>query len=98
MTKAPATAKDSTSIPMNFRILVPKNKKEIMITPATTVAFSDWINPTRLLIFTKIGKLPKMSITANNTAKQVPISFNETFAKKSPISLKFLQRYKAVFK
>ena len=77
ITKAPATAKDSTSIPIKDKILVPKNKKEIIISPATMVAFSDSMKPTRLRMETKIGRLPKISITANKTAKQVPISFKE---------------------
>ena len=39
--KDPATAKECTSIPIKFRILFPKNKKETIIIPATKEAFSD---------------------------------------------------------
>mgnify|MGYP000085243627 CR=1 FL=1 len=38
---APATAKELTSIPIKFKILLPKNKKEIIINPAINDAFSD---------------------------------------------------------
>lgn len=41
ITNAPATAKDSTSIPIKLKIFVPKNKKDIMMIVATMVAFSD---------------------------------------------------------
>ena len=34
-------ANEFTSIPMTFKILFPKNKKEIIMTPATNDAFSD---------------------------------------------------------
>lgn len=90
MTKAPATAKDSTSMPIKVKIFVPKNKNEIMIIPATREAFSDSMTPTRLLILTKMGRLPKISMTANKTAKQVPISLREIFAKNSAIQLNLL--------
>lgn len=92
ITNAPATANDSTSIPINVRILVPKNKKEIIIKPATSVAFSDSMTPTRLLMLTKMGRLPKISMTANKTAKQVPISLREIFAKNSAIQLYLLDK------
>ena len=39
--KEPATAKELISIPISVRICSPKNKKAIIINPATIVAFSD---------------------------------------------------------
>src|SRR5690606_31356900 len=89
MTKAPATAKDSTSIPIKVSILVPKNKKLIIIKPATIVAFSDSIYPTRLRMLTNIGMLPRISITAKRTAKQAPISLMEILEKNSAICKNF---------
>src|SRR5690625_6275714 len=41
ITNAPATSKDSTSIPIKLKIFVPKNKKDIMMIVATMVAFSE---------------------------------------------------------
>ena len=39
--KEPCTAKELISIPISVRICSPKNKKAIIINPATIVAFSD---------------------------------------------------------
>ena len=45
ITKDPATAKELTSMPINFRISSPKNKKAIIITAAVMEAFPDSIDP-----------------------------------------------------
>ena len=72
--KAPATANELTSIPISVKILFPKNKNKIMITPAIREAFSLCICPTFLRKSITIGILPTISITANNTIKTVKIS------------------------
>ena len=72
--KAPATAKEFTSIPISDNKLFPKNKKTIMITPAITDAFSDWIWPDFFLKSMTIGIFPMISMTAKSTIKAVKIS------------------------
>ena len=73
-TKAPATAKEFTSIPIRRSIFYPIKRKAIMITPATKEAFSDWIWPTFLLREMMIGTDPSISITAKSTIEAVKIS------------------------
>ena len=76
--KAPATAKEFTSIPIKFKILFPKNKKAIIITPAIIEAFSDWIFPNFARKSIIIGIFPITSITANNIIVAVSISLKLT--------------------
>ena len=72
---APATEKEATSKPINFKRLLPMNKKENISTPENKVALTAWIDPNFLLRSTKTGMLPKTSITANNTKLTVAICF-----------------------
>lgn len=72
--KAPATANEFTSIPINLNKLCPKNRKAIIITPAIILAFSDCSFPTFERKSIIIGTFPITSITANNTIVAVNIS------------------------
>ena len=88
-TNEPATAKDGTSIPTNFKMEFPRNRKEINKIPATIVAFSDCIFPNLFFNETIIGMLPGISITANRTKNAVRISLYE----KWKFTEIFLQKY-----
>ena len=73
--KDPATANEFISIPIRVRICSPKNRKAIIIMPATIVAFSDWIWPTDFFNEIMIGILPTISMTAKRIIPIVIISF-----------------------
>ena len=73
--KDPATANEFISIPIRVRICSPKNRKAIIIMPATIVAFSDWIWPTDFFYEIMIGILPTISMTAKRIIPIVIISF-----------------------
>ena len=72
--KEPATAKELTSIPIRFKILLPRNKKAIKIIPAIIEAFSLCMFPAFYRKSIIIGILPTISITANSTINTVNIS------------------------
>lgn len=72
--KAPATANEYTSTPKMLRMDSPPNKKRSISTKETKVINSGWIFPVFFCVSRIIGMLPTMSITANNTMKQEPIS------------------------
>src|SRR5690606_38184479 len=79
MTKDPATAKECTSIPIRVRIRSPTERKAIIITAATRVAFPDWIWPTLLRREMMMGMLPRMSITAKRIIPAEAISLRSKF-------------------
>ncbi len=64
MTKEPAMAKDLTSTPIIPNNFSPTNKKAIINTKATTVAFSDCICPAFVLSWITTGMAPTISMIA----------------------------------
>jgi hypothetical protein len=73
--KAPATAKELTSIPISSNKLCPRKRKIIIMTPAINEAFSDCMCPNFFLRSIIIGMFPIISITANKIIKAVKTSF-----------------------
>lgn len=63
-------AKEDTSMPINFRILSPKNRNSTIMTNEAIVAFSAWMNPTLFLVSMMTGKEPMISITAKRIIEQ----------------------------
>ena len=86
----PAMAKEPTSIPMIFRIELPTNKKTIINTNETKVAFSEWMCPTFLRTSITTGIEPMISITAN----RIMVTVNISFMLKCMLMLYFIIGYK----